>query len=160
MWEDRTGLRLLAEIGDIRRFHSSKALVAYAGIDVSPYQFGQFEAREQKITKRGSKYLRKVLYEIVQSLKTVKPTKDNAVYQYILRKELEGKVSKKAKVTGMNKFLRIYYARVMEVYQLWINRAPWCLKKNHNVKKPYLRTVIFVGGDIHVKKYIFYKFLS
>ncbi|HDR8453062.1 MULTISPECIES: IS110 family transposase [Bacillus cereus group] len=115
---DRTGPRLLAEIGDIRRFRSSRALVAYAGIDVSPYQSGQFEARERKITKRGSKYLRKVLYEIVQSLKTVKPTRDSAVYQYVLRKELEGKASKKAKVAGMNKFLRIYYARVMEVYQL------------------------------------------
>ncbi len=37
---DRTGPRLLAEIGDIRRFHSSKALVAYAGINVSLYQSG------------------------------------------------------------------------------------------------------------------------
>ncbi|WP_245157171.1 IS110 family transposase [Anaerovorax sp. IOR16] len=30
--------KLIAEIGDVRRFHSSKALIAYAGIDAPPYQ--------------------------------------------------------------------------------------------------------------------------
>ena len=32
------GPQLLAEIGDVRRFHSKKALVAFAGIDAPPYQ--------------------------------------------------------------------------------------------------------------------------
>ncbi len=52
----------------------------------------------------------------MKSLKTVKPTKDNAVYLFILKKENEGKGSITAKIAGLNKFLRIYYARVMEVY--------------------------------------------
>jgi transposase len=30
------GPQLMAEIGDVRRFHSKKALVAYAGIDAPP----------------------------------------------------------------------------------------------------------------------------
>ena len=34
--------RLIADIGDVRRFHSGKALIAYAGIDAPPYQSGQF----------------------------------------------------------------------------------------------------------------------
>lgn len=42
--------------------------------------------------------------------------KDNAVYNYILKKESEGKSKKHAKIAGVNKFLRIYYARVMAVY--------------------------------------------
>jgi len=108
--------RLIAEIGDVRRFKNSNCLIAYAGIDVPPFQSGQFVATNRRITKRGNKHLRKVGYETMKSLKTVKPTKDNAVYLFILKKEDEGKGSITAKIAGLNKFLRIYYARVMEVY--------------------------------------------
>lgn len=108
--------RLIAEIGDVRRFKNSNCLIAYAGIDVPPFQSGQFVATNRRITKRGNKHLRKVGYETMKSLKTVKPTKDNAVYLFILKKENEGKGSITAKIAGLNKFLRIYYARVMEVY--------------------------------------------
>lgn len=34
--------KLIAEIGDIRRFHNEKALIAYGGIDTPPYESGQF----------------------------------------------------------------------------------------------------------------------
>ena len=108
--------RLIAEIGDVRRFKNSNCLIAYAGIDVPPFQSWQFVATNRRITKRGNKHLRKVGYETMKSLKTVKPTKDNAVYLFILKKENEGKGSITAKIAGLNKFLRIYYARVMEVY--------------------------------------------
>ena len=108
--------RLIAEIGDVRRFKNSNCLIAYAGIDVPPFQSGQFVATNRRITKRGNKHLRKVGYETMKSLKTVKTTKDNAVYLFILKKENEGKGSITAKIAGLNKFLRIYYARVMEVY--------------------------------------------
>ena len=109
--------RLIAEIGDVRRFKNSNCLIAYAGIDVPPFQSGQFVATNRRITKRGNKHLRKVGYETMKSLKTVKPIKDNAVYLFILKKEDEGKGSITAKIAGLNKFLRIYYARVMEVYK-------------------------------------------
>lgn len=109
--------RLIAEIGDVRRFKNSNCLIAYAGIDVPPFQSGQFVATNRRITKRGNKHLRKVGYETMKSLKTVKPTRDNAVYLFILKKENEGKGSITAKIAGLNKFLRIYYARVMEVYK-------------------------------------------
>ena len=39
------------------------------------------------------------------------------VYEFIKKKQAEGKACKVAKIAGFNKFLRIYYARVMEVYQ-------------------------------------------
>ena len=52
----------------------------------------------------------------MQSLKTHGAPADDSVYQFILKKELEGKSKKAAKIAGLNKFLRIYYARVMEVY--------------------------------------------
>lgn len=108
--------RLIAEIGDVRRFYSGKALIAYAGIDAPPYESGQFVGTKRRISKRGSSTLRKTGYEVMKCLKSNKPEGD-AVYTFIIKKEQEGKASKVAKIAGLNKFLRIYYARVKEVYQ-------------------------------------------
>lgn len=109
--------KLIAEIGDVRRFHSGKALIAHVGIDAPPYQSGQFTGTERKISKRCSSSLRKIGYEVMRCLKTHKAPKDALVYEFILKKEKEGKSKRAAKIAGLNKFLRIYYARVMEVYQ-------------------------------------------
>ena len=109
--------KLIAEIGDVRRFHSGKALIAHAGIDAPPYQSGQFTGTERKIYKRGSSSLRKIGYEVMRCLKTHKAPEDASVYEFILKKEKEGKSKRAAKIAGLNKFLRIYYARVMEVYE-------------------------------------------
>lgn len=108
--------KLIAEIGDVRRFHNSKALIAYAGIDAPPYQSGQFIGTNRRISKRGSSALRKVGYETMRCLKTHSYEND-PVYNFIIKKELEGKPKKVAKIAGLNKFLRIYYARVMELYK-------------------------------------------
>lgn len=107
--------KLIAEIGDVRRFHSGKALIAYAGIDTPPYESGQFIGSNRRITKRGSAALRKVGYETMRCIKS-HPRPDDPVYQYVIKKEAEGKAKKAAKIAGLNKFLRIYYARVKEVY--------------------------------------------
>lgn len=109
--------RLIAEIGDVRRFHSGSALIAYAGIDSPPYQSGRYTGTRRKISKRGSALLRKTGYEVMRCVKTTKPTDDAAVYHFMLKKEAEGKPKKVAKIAALNKFLRIYYARAMEVYQ-------------------------------------------
>lgn len=113
---DVLAVRLIAEIGDVRRFHSGSALVAYSGVDAPPFQSGQFTARKRSISKRGSPLLRKTGYEVMKCLKTVKPTSDAAVYEFMLKKEAEGKPKKVAKIAALNKFLRIYYARVTELY--------------------------------------------
>lgn len=109
--------KLIAEIGDVRRLHNAKALIAWAGIDPPPYESGQFVGSQRRITKRGSSTLRKVGYEVMRVLKSHREPEDNIVYNYILKKEAEGKSKKAAKIAGLNKFLRIYYARVMAVYQ-------------------------------------------
>ena len=112
---EHTAARLIAEIGDVRRFHSAKALHAFAGIDAPPYQSGEFESHRRKISKRGNKYLRKVGYEIMSSLMATKPTEDNTVYLFMCKKKAEGKHYLSAYMAGLNKFLHIYYARVLEV---------------------------------------------
>ena len=113
---DTLAPRLIADIGDVRRFHNSKALIAFAGIDAPPYQSGQFIGTERHISKRGSSAIRKTGYEVMRSLKSHREPEDSSVYHFILKKEAEGKPKKVAKMAGLNKFLRIYYARVQEVY--------------------------------------------
>lgn len=112
---DVLAVRLIAEIGDIRRFRNKHALIAYAGIDAPPYQSGAFNATERHISKRGNKYLRKAGFETMQSLVRHKPDGD-PVYDFIMRKCSEGKRSKEAMIAGLNKFLRIYYGKVSEIY--------------------------------------------
>ncbi len=110
------GPRIIAEIGDVRRFHSASALVAYAGLDAPPFQSGSYMAGKRSISKRGSSTLRKTGYEIMMYLKIAKRSQDNAVYLFMLKKEGEGKPLRVAKIAALNKFLHIYYARVKEIY--------------------------------------------
>lgn len=113
---DVLSVRLIGEIGDVRRFRNGSSLVAFAGIDAPPYESGKFVGTNRNISKRGSSTLRKIGYEIMHSLKVSKPTEDSAVYDFIIKKENEGKPKRVAKIAGLNKFLRIYYARVMAQY--------------------------------------------
>ena len=107
--------RIIAEIGDITRYKNKHSLIAYAGIDAPPYQSGKFNATERHISKRDNAYLRKIGYEIMQSLIMHKPDGD-PVFDYITKKRAEGKPAKAAMIAGLNKFLRIYYGKVSELY--------------------------------------------
>ena len=81
------GAVILGEIGDISRFESPSKLVAYAGIDASVSQSGAFEATHNRMSKRGSPYLRRALF--VASNVAVRFDPDlGAFYQ---RKRAEGK---------------------------------------------------------------------
>ena len=114
---DKLAPRLITEIGDVRRFKDSKSLIAYAGIDAPPYQSGQFEGTKRHLSKQGSRSLRKCGDEVMMAIKSANSTEDNAVYEYMLKKEAAGKNKKLVKIARLNKFLRIYEARVMEFYQ-------------------------------------------
>lgn len=54
---------ILGEIGDISRFSNASKLAAYAGIDASVSQSGDFQASNNRMSKRGSPYLRKALFQ-------------------------------------------------------------------------------------------------
>ena len=56
------GAVILGEIGDIHRFDSPGKLVAFAGLDVKVTQSGEFTGTRQKISKRGSPYLRRAIW--------------------------------------------------------------------------------------------------
>lgn len=81
---DTLAPRIIAKIGDIRRFHSGSALVTFAGIDAPPYQSGKINITSRHISKRCSSSLRRTGYEIVQCIKINKPSQDN-VYTFMLK---------------------------------------------------------------------------
>jgi len=105
--------QLIAEIGDVTRFHSKRALTAFAGLDSPPYQSGQFESRERKISKRGSPHLRKTLFMVASVLLLHQPA-DDEVYQFMCKKRAEGKHYYVYMTAAANKFLRRYYGKVRQ----------------------------------------------
>ena len=54
---------ILGEIGDIKRFSNPSKLVAYAGLDASISQSGEYESTYNHMSKRGSPYLRRALFQ-------------------------------------------------------------------------------------------------
>ena len=107
------GPQLMSEIGDVRRFHSKKALVAFVGIDAPPYQSDQMEVRSRSISKRGSSALRRTLFLVMSVILQHSPA-DNPVYQFMDRKRTEGKPYRVYMMASANKFLRIYYSTVKQ----------------------------------------------
>jgi transposase len=105
------GPQLMAEIGDVCRFHSKKALVAYAGIDAPPYQSGTVDVHSRSISKRGSASLRRTLFLVMSVILQNSPT-DEPVYQFMDKKRSEGKPYRVYMMASANKFLRIYYGTV------------------------------------------------
>ncbi|GAB2533404.1 IS110 family RNA-guided transposase [Gracilibacillus alcaliphilus] len=82
-----TGATILGEIGDIHKFSNPKKLVAYAGIDASVSQSGQFDATHNVMSKRGSPYLRKSLFQAA----IVASRSDPVLKAFYEKKRSEGK---------------------------------------------------------------------
>ena len=79
---------ILSEIGgDIKRFSSPAKLAAYAGVDPTVKQSGDFTGTRMKMSKRGSPYLRRAIW----LASTVAAFKDPAIHALYERKRSEGK---------------------------------------------------------------------
>lgn len=96
------GPHLMAEIGDVRRFHSKKALVAFSGIDAPPYQSGQINIRSHSISKRGSPSLRRTLFLVI-SVYLLNVLLDEPVYQFMDKKRSESKPYRVYMIASANK---------------------------------------------------------
>ena len=105
------GPQLIAEIGDVRRFYSKKALVAYAGIDAPPNDSGDVTGRHKSMSKVGASSLRRTLFLVMSVYLQTSPL-DEPVYQFMDKKRADGKPYRVYMMASANKFLRIYYAKV------------------------------------------------
>ena len=100
-----TGAAILSEIGDVQRFEDSAKLIAYAGIDATVYQSGQFQASETHMSKRGSPYLRVALWQAA----SMAIRYDAELQAYYQKKRAEGKAHGTALGAVCRKLLiRIY----------------------------------------------------
>ena len=77
------GPQLIAEIGDVRRFYSKKALVAYAGLDAPPNDSGDVTGRHKSMSKIGASSLRRTLFLVMSVYLQTAPL-DEPVYQLSL----------------------------------------------------------------------------
>ena len=82
-----TGAAIISEIGDISKFDSPRKLVAFAGLDATVTQSGEFEAAHNVMSKRGSPYLRKAIFQAA----LVAAFKAPVLSAYYQKKRAEGK---------------------------------------------------------------------
>jgi transposase len=99
-----SALMIKAEIGDISRFSNSSKLCNYAGLIPSTYASAD-KTRTGRITKRGSKWLRKTLIDAVTS-GCRNPNKISVYY----RKLKKNKGTGKAKVAAARKLCTVIFA--------------------------------------------------
>ena len=81
------GAYILSEIGDISRFSSAAKLAAYAGIDPTMRQSGEYNGVRNRMSKRGSPYLRHAIWLAASSA----VLHDPALKLYFQKKRDEGK---------------------------------------------------------------------
>lgn len=95
---------IIAELGDFKNFINPAQIVSFAGLDTSVNQSGTMETKGH-LVKRGSGLLRMTLWQITFSSLRLNPT----IYDYYLKKRLEGKHHKVAMVHCARKLIRTIY---------------------------------------------------
>ncbi|MNW25600.1 Transposase IS116/IS110/IS902 family protein [compost metagenome] len=99
---------IVAEMGDVRQFSDAKQLVAFAGLDPGIFSSGKFTATSTRITKRGSKRLRRSLYLAVQC--GMRKNANARIRSYYEKKRKEGKPYKVVVIACANKLLHHIFA--------------------------------------------------
>jgi len=100
------GAVIISEIGDINRFEKPKQLIAYAGMDPSIKQSGNFTGTESHMSKRGSPYLRRAIW-----LAGVVAVAQDDVFKYLFQaKRNSGKSYRQAMGFICHKLLNIIFA--------------------------------------------------
>lgn len=100
-----SGTSILAELGDICNYTKASQIIKFAGVAPYHYESSQFTAQHTAITKKGSRYLRKTLYQIILPV-----INHNTVFTAYYNKKLaEGKGHRCAQGHCIRKLLRIIY---------------------------------------------------
>ena len=100
-----SGTSILAELGDICNYTKASQIIKFAGVAPYHYESSQFTARHTAITKKGSRYLRKTLYQIILPV----IIHNEVFYAYYNKKLAEGKGHRCAQGHCIRKLLRIIY---------------------------------------------------
>lgn len=101
---------IVGEIGDINRFNSPNALVAFAGLDPTVYESGEFKGKKVSISKRGSRYLRTAIYTSTRVACINPYVKDNKFKQKYLKKIIQGKHHSSAICNVCKNMINVIYS--------------------------------------------------
>lgn len=100
-----SGTSIIAELGDICNYQKASQIIKFAGVAPYHYESSQFTAQHTAITKKGSRYLRKILYQIILPV-----INNNEVFRTYYNKKLaEGKGHRCAQGHCIRKLLRVIY---------------------------------------------------
>ncbi len=100
-----SGTSILAELGDIGNYSKPSQIIKFAGVAPYHYESSQFTAQHTAITKKGSKYLRKTLYQIILSVINFNPV----FKEHYQLKISQGKGLRFTQGHCIRKLLRIIY---------------------------------------------------
>ncbi len=100
-----SAMSILSELGDIAYFSNEKKLIKFAGVNPYVYESGTYSMPHTRLEKKGSKYLRKTLYQIIDVV-----IRFNPVFQaYYQKKRSQGKSYRCAQGHCIRKLLRVLY---------------------------------------------------
>ena len=97
----------LAEVGDIRRFKSPKQIQKYAGLELVENSSGKHKGRS-KISKRGRRKLRKILYQVMVPL-LARNEEFRSIYDYYVTRIKNPLKRRQAMVAVSCKLIRVFY---------------------------------------------------
>ncbi|NLN50243.1 MAG: IS110 family transposase [Acholeplasmataceae bacterium] len=107
-----TAATILAEVGDFSAFQKPQKLVAYFGIDPSVNQSGKFEGNQNKMAKRGSRFLRRVIY--TSALSNIRKKRNGELCNSVLYEYYQNKCISKPRMVAlgaiMHKLVKIIFA--------------------------------------------------
>jgi len=106
---------LICELGDLSRFEHHKQLLAYAGLDPTIYQSGKISGEGLKISKKGNKHLRRLLFQSITI--SVNSNFDHPIKTFFQKKKQTRSI-KSAYTASCDKLLRIIF-RINQTGELY-----------------------------------------
>ena len=109
-----TALRLIAELGDLRRFKSTNQIDAFVGIDPGRYQSGEYDGH-LGISKHGNHIARKILYLAIGQIASASSFNPCHIADYYKAKKqsFHSTGYKKIAIASVHKLIRTLYALII-----------------------------------------------
>ena len=128
-----TAVRILGELGDLRRFSNPNKINAFIGIDPGRYQSGEIDFN-LSITKHCNAVERKILYRTIGQIDQASKTQHCHIADYYENKKLSSQTKgfKKIAIASIHKLIRTMYALISndQLYDYDVAK--------HNQKKTFI----------------------
>jgi endonuclease III len=118
-----TAATILAEVRDFSVFSKPDKLTAFFGIDPSVKQSGNFEGTRNKMSKRGAKLLRRVIFTI--ALVNVSKKCNGKLHNPVLHEFYKSKCKSKPKMVAMG---AVMHKLVYIIYAVIRDKKPFVLR--------------------------------